>query len=734
MGVLEPITHKEEIEKLINDAQSMYDSAVKKLENQKKRTANSLEKLGQQKLDIWSNEMQDFLVTFNQFNTLQMVNNVSNTYNFEGQNESPKELMLNIEKASLTAQETLKIGALSLGTGALVGIAAYGGAMMFGHASTGTAIAALHGAAKTNATLAWFGKGSLKSGGFGMLGGKLAIAGIVVAPILIVGGVIVAAKSKEKLAEAKKAYAEAEQAVAQMKTVTSGMKAIEKMSENYRSFLHQLSMTFNPFITDMKRMIEEYEPAEDGKISFDQLSEMEQRTLHLSWLLAQLLYHNLSVTILTDDGKVSNESKKVLKKANDEFNALATDVNQLNEEKAQIRQLLEGAKNSLATSKENYSNQKAVTRDALVKYGQDKISWYINNFYLYIDAIDDFNNFTIPNLLTNNIFGGEMPSILRVAKTTINNSYHMAQNGVEGLSTSTLIEIGAFNGVTVISANCQEDVQTPEAESQFALWLSEEMDGDSSLQYQYAGASYMNIITAEDIVQCITGKENLEQAKQLNAGVMQNLSAINYSINELAKITERINVVKNSLNAIHKTILPFIDEIKNIKCQHNVVENSNTEYSSLPIDEQKIIEVSWNIAKMQYFILTAPVATGLTSVPLTADAVALASNAELKSFIKKTFKMTGEYTKAANIIWKPHAEKSKIINFVAVGVFALLTVLQLFGEYWFGLIGLASAAIAFPSFFYFKDLSQSKLLLWRNIRLAISIIVFLLVEFLGLVI
>ena len=46
MGLLEPITHKEEIESLLNEAQSMYDNAKNKFESQKKQTTKRLENLG----------------------------------------------------------------------------------------------------------------------------------------------------------------------------------------------------------------------------------------------------------------------------------------------------------------------------------------------------------------------------------------------------------------------------------------------------------------------------------------------------------------------------------------------------------------------------------------------------------------------------------------------------------------------------------------------------------------
>ena len=42
MGILEPITHKEEIQNLIDDAQKIYDDAKKNFENQKKQTTKAL--------------------------------------------------------------------------------------------------------------------------------------------------------------------------------------------------------------------------------------------------------------------------------------------------------------------------------------------------------------------------------------------------------------------------------------------------------------------------------------------------------------------------------------------------------------------------------------------------------------------------------------------------------------------------------------------------------------------
>lgn len=64
MGIFESITHKEEIEKLLNEAQSKYDSATKEFEAQKKKTTKRLENLGKLKVKSWSENMDSFVTVF----------------------------------------------------------------------------------------------------------------------------------------------------------------------------------------------------------------------------------------------------------------------------------------------------------------------------------------------------------------------------------------------------------------------------------------------------------------------------------------------------------------------------------------------------------------------------------------------------------------------------------------------------------------------------------------------
>jgi len=340
MGLLEPITHKEEIENLLNEAQTKYDTALNDFNKQKGKTVDCLEELGKVKIKAWSEGMDSFVSNFSVFNNIEIIKTVDTNMSFIGSSEEPQQMILNMQQASLTASEVAKAGVAAVGSGALIGIASYGGAMMFGTASTGTAIAALSGAAKTNATLAFLGGGSKAVGGLGIAGGKLILAGIVAVPVFAVAAVITSVKSKERLAEAKKIHAEAIDAAEKMDIMTTGMNGIEKMSDNYSNFIKKLGKKFKPFVVELERIKKAHPVQDGGQIDFNSLTTVEQKTLHLSWLMAQIYYHVLSTPILTADGKVSVEAKQVIDTANKEFKQFKKDTFKLSGEDAQAANIL----------------------------------------------------------------------------------------------------------------------------------------------------------------------------------------------------------------------------------------------------------------------------------------------------------------------------------------------------------------------------------------------------------
>ncbi|WP_181882211.1 hypothetical protein [Helicobacter aurati] len=100
------------------------------------------------------------------------------------------------------------LGGFAAGTvaGAMAGFGAFGTAGLLATASTGTAIASLSGVAATNATLAWFGGGSLAAGGLGMAGGTMVLGGLVAAPVLAVFSTFLAADAERKKYDARSYY------------------------------------------------------------------------------------------------------------------------------------------------------------------------------------------------------------------------------------------------------------------------------------------------------------------------------------------------------------------------------------------------------------------------------------------------------------------------------------------------------------------------------------------------
>lgn len=143
-------------------------------------------------------------------------------------------------RVTLSVLDTLSglglAGAASLGASA--GTTAAVGA--FATASTGTTISSLSGAAATNATLAWLGGGSLATGGGGVAAGTTVMAGVVAAPVMLVGGVFLHQKGRKSLANAEQFAADADAAAAKQREAAAILKAATGHATETRELLELL--------------------------------------------------------------------------------------------------------------------------------------------------------------------------------------------------------------------------------------------------------------------------------------------------------------------------------------------------------------------------------------------------------------------------------------------------------------------------------------------------------------
>ena len=738
MGIFEGITHSEEIEELLTDAQSKYDDAQHRMESQKKRTTKSLESLGKEKVNSWSKDMNGFLISFDAYANTQMVCKIDERYEFLGECETPQALMINIRNASMNANEVLQAGALSIGTGALVGIATYGGVSMFATASTGTAIAALSGAAKKNATLAWLGGGSLAKGGLGMAGGSVVLGGVVIGAVAVVGGIIAGAKGKAKLAEAKKIHAEAESAVSKMDVVITGMEGIETISENYRDFLKNLSMLFRPYLKEMDKIAGQYSRGTDGKVDFNDLSEMEQRTLHLSWLLAQLYYHILSVPLLTEQGKVNPYSRQLLIKAKQDYSELSGQAAQLEEEKEQIKDLLNTARESYKKAVDKYYRQKQATVSSLVSIGKNRIDFWEKTFTPFLSTLSSFENITVNNTYPYKTAPVPIEVIFECTDNILTYIQLLRRKSLDYLGQTGLIEIALFGGEDFLF----ELSQIPEKENaleqvhkhDMSLWFSNALPQSIASMISFSGVSDNYIGTVKQTIDCISGRENLAQAKDINRKAEDLSNKVNDAVKDFEATLNSSKEIGKSLKKINKTQEAFLKRIEDIKAAHQT-SGEVIQYEMLSEEEKRVFEMSFVISGIQYTVLSSCILDGKNGGDSdeTVNVVTTANNF-MKEIKKDSFKMVGDDLETSNILWKPDAEKAKYAGFGMMALHLVLMFVQFTAGSLLGLISLVGIAVCCPVFFHFKGLSQSKLFMWRCLRIVASVVIVVGVHIIKLVV
>lgn len=313
---------------LLDNAQYIFDKKKNELEDKKKKTTEDLVKYGELKIRIWDQQFTRFINLFGKIKNVKIEGEVE--LDSDLRKSLTTEELTEMRQLSLTAGEIVSGGIASLGAGALAGVASYGGAMMFASASTGTAIASLSGVAATNATLAWFGGGSLAAGGLGMAGGTLVLGGLVAGPILAVGGLLMASKAKANLAEAKAKYREAEAAVEEMQNAMSMLAGIEDLTGQYYQLSYDLNEALSYALDELGKMIIDFTNSKErsfgfrfknsilgifGKtigIEYDELSQEEKSILHVASQLVQLTKIVLEKPLLDDEGSINIQAKEYI--------------------------------------------------------------------------------------------------------------------------------------------------------------------------------------------------------------------------------------------------------------------------------------------------------------------------------------------------------------------------------------------------------------------------------------
>ncbi len=288
---------------LSDEAERIYKKAERSLKESRQRTLSTLENLGRTKLEVWERDMQRFASLYGKLHPIELINRMDTE---SGRVPVTKVDLGEMAKLSDFATQALAGGAMAIGAGALAGVAAYGGAVMFAAASTGTAISALSGAAAANATLAWFGGGALAAGGLGMAGGTAVLGGIVAGPVLAVGGAVFAALAKEKLAKARSGLAEARRASSEMNLAASVLSGINRVA------LH-----FQEKIVAIRRRFTLVLDALDGQIkssgsNYRKYNKSQRELVHVAVQFAQVMKGLLETPFMTPQGSLRTDFEPAL--------------------------------------------------------------------------------------------------------------------------------------------------------------------------------------------------------------------------------------------------------------------------------------------------------------------------------------------------------------------------------------------------------------------------------------
>ena len=282
------------------NASEMVETSTDWLNRQRIACGNALRHLGKEKIYVLNNCVTEFLDTFTKIKNVDFKES-------EGLEELKK---LHIDEQEFVELKSMVNFAGSLAGGAVVGTAggaiaafgAYGAAQALACASTGTAIASLSGAAATNATLAFFGGGSLAAGGMGMAGGTAVLGGLVAGPALMVMGFVAGHAAKKNLEKAYTNKAEALQIASQLSEASLQCSAIRRRTYMFYNLLARLDSYFLPEIYRLEDIFSA--EGDDYRL----YREESRRTVASCVSMAVSIKAILDTPILTDDGLLTDVS------------------------------------------------------------------------------------------------------------------------------------------------------------------------------------------------------------------------------------------------------------------------------------------------------------------------------------------------------------------------------------------------------------------------------------------
>ena len=265
-------------------------------ENERRRQESNkiLDAFGRVRLEALQDTVGKFIIYLDLINKKAKVKE----YEFLTSIDVTKEQVKELETVSMNASTALKTLAVSGGSAAAVVMGVPAIITQFAAASTGTAIASLHGAAATNAVFAWLGGGSIASGGLGVAGGMAVLGTLTGVAALASAGVVATAYFAKK-------HTEATQYLADMKELKAKMELGWTVLENVNKRALELQ---NETLQLKERCIQGLEQLADIMIGFDAQNTEHLKIFQQTAILIKSMSELAQVPVMDEEGNVSEMS------------------------------------------------------------------------------------------------------------------------------------------------------------------------------------------------------------------------------------------------------------------------------------------------------------------------------------------------------------------------------------------------------------------------------------------
>jgi len=288
--------------KINEESSKRYESRKEKLKANRNEVNTVIEDFGKSKLYVLDTTVKPFLDYLKQLNQKQKGRDLDILSSINLTQEELSKLSDLTFKAKSILESGIKSVFTSFGVqGGLVTLA-----KSIGVASTGTAIGGLSGAAATNALLAWFGGGSLATGGLGILGGTIVLGGVVVlTPLFTVIGYTLASDGEKALTQAFEYARKVEEEVSIMDLMQIILTSIERKVYELGNLIVWLKENADILINGLIS-------THPNDFNFDNKEHLA--SFQKSGLFVKAIQELINTPILNNEGNLTNESQNIVVK------------------------------------------------------------------------------------------------------------------------------------------------------------------------------------------------------------------------------------------------------------------------------------------------------------------------------------------------------------------------------------------------------------------------------------